>query len=193
VYELSPFSVDEMHTQIQRLNLNGLASASLEQLHVYGGGVPLSTSMLARFGVSVTSLNALVDLLLGARNTDLRPFFETLAPLDGFMEEEIEYLLLDNDPLSGRERWRKAREIRQRLVNTQLVTWDQKDGVWRMDEALRCPLERWLYEASLHRWMRVHQKMRSYYLSWAKETDEYRSYFEARARYHADQLDHMDG
>jgi hypothetical protein len=74
------------------------------------------------------------------------------------------------------------RELRDRLIETNLVRWQDKRYV--LDEAVRTVLEQYLKLQRHNVWRRLHERATDLYATWAQKYPGSRGYYEQRAVYH---------
>jgi hypothetical protein len=74
------------------------------------------------------------------------------------------------------------RELRDRLLETNLVRWQDKRYV--LDEAVRTVLEQYLKLQRPDVWRRLHECAADLYATWAQKYPGSRGYFDQRAVYH---------
>jgi hypothetical protein len=137
----------------------------------------------------------LLEVVLEDRRGRLREAFDALCVLkDGFREIEMPYLLaaLRNIKPEGSAYSMSAmRELRDRLIETNLVRWQDKRYV--LDEAVRIVLERHLKLQRHNVWRRLHEHAADLYETWAQKYPGSRGYFEPRANYHRSVLEENVG
>jgi hypothetical protein len=137
----------------------------------------------------------LLEVVLEDRRGRLREAFDALCVLkDGFRENEMPYLLaaLRNIKPEGSAYSMSAmRELRDRLIETNLVRWQDKRYV--LDEAVRIVLERHLKLQRHNVWRRLHEHAADLYATWAQKYPGSRGYFEPRANYHRSVLEENVG
>jgi hypothetical protein len=137
----------------------------------------------------------LLEVVLEDRRGRLREAFDALCVLkDGFRENEMPYLLaaLRNIKPEGSAYSMSAmRELRDRLIETNLVRWQDKRYV--LDEAVRIVLERHLKLQRHNVWRRLHEHAADLYETWAQKYPGSRGYFEPRANYHRSVLEENVG
>jgi len=128
----------------------------------------------------------LLEVVLEDRRGRLREAFDALCVLkDGFRENEMPYLLaaLRNTKPEGSEYSMSAmRELRDRLIETNLVRWQDKRYV--LDEAVRIVLEQYLKLQRKDVWRCLHKRAADLYAEWAQKYPGSRGYFDQRAAYH---------
>jgi hypothetical protein len=177
-----------------------------------GGGYPLTNELLARAFVrqaldrlpegenleraldretiDASVLENVADRLLevvpGDRRHRLREAFDALCVLkDGFRENEMPYLLAElrnTKPEGSAYSISAMRELRDRLLETSLVRWQDKRYV--LDEAVRTVLEQYLKLQRPDVWQRLHACAADLYATWAQKYPGSRGYFDQRAVYH---------
>ena len=128
----------------------------------------------------------LLEVVLEDRRGRLREAFDALCVLkDGFRENEMPYLLaaLRNIKPEGSAYSMSAmRELRDRLIETNLVRWQDKRYV--LDEAVRIVLEQYLKLQRKDVWRCLHKRAADLYAEWAQKYPGSRGYFDQRAAYH---------
>jgi hypothetical protein len=177
-----------------------------------GGGYPLTNELLAgafvrqaldrlpeggsleqaldRETIDARVLEDVADRLLevvpGDRRHRLREAFDALCVLkDGFRENEMPYLLAElrnTKPEGSAYSISAMRELRDRLLETSLVRWQDKRYV--LDEAVRTVLEQYLKLQRPDVWRRLHACAADLYATWAQKYPGSRGYFDQRAVYH---------
>jgi len=186
-----------------------------------GGGYPLTNELLAsafvrqaldrmpegenleqaldRETISADVLDAvarrLLEVIPEERRDRLREAFDALCVLkDGFRENEMPYLLAalrNTQPEGSAYTIAAMRELRDRLIETNLVRWQDKRYV--LDEAVRIVLERHLKLQRHNVWRRLHEHAADLYETWAQKYPGSRGYFEPRANYHRSVLEENVG
>ena len=128
----------------------------------------------------------LLEVIPEERRDRLRETFDALCVLkNGFRENEMPYLLaeLRNTKPEGSEYSISAmRELRDRLMETNLVRWQDKRYV--LDEAVRTVFEQHLKLQRPDVWRRLHACAADLYATWAQKYPGSRGYFEPRTAYH---------
>jgi hypothetical protein len=177
-----------------------------------GGGYPLTNELLAsafvrqaldrmpegenleqaldRETISADVLDAvarrLLEVIPEERRDRLREAFDALCVLkDGFRENEMPYLLAalcNTQPEGSAYTIAAMRELRDRLIETNLVRWQDKRYV--LDEAVRTVLEQYLKLQRHNVWRRLHERATDLYATWAQKYPGSRGYYEQRAVYH---------
>jgi len=130
--------------------------------------------------------NLLLEVVPGDRRHRLREAFDALCVLkDGFRENEMPYLLAElrnTKPEGSAYSISAMRELRDRLLETNLVRWQDKRYV--LDEAVRTVLEQYLKLQRPDVWRRLHACAADLYATWAQKYPGSRGYFDQRAVYH---------
>jgi hypothetical protein len=130
--------------------------------------------------------NLLLEVVPGDRRHRLREAFDALCVLkDGFRENEMPYLLAElrnTKPEGSAYSISAMRELRDRLLETNLVRWQDKRYV--LDEAVRTVLEQRLKLQRKDVWRRLHECAADLYATWAQKYPGSRGYFDQRAVYH---------
>jgi len=177
-----------------------------------GGGYPLTNELLAgafvrqaldrmagdesleqaldRETIDARVLEDVADRLLevvpGDRRHRLDEIFNALCVLkDGFRENEMPYLLAElrnTKPEGSAYSISAMRELRDRLLETNLVRWQDKRYV--LDEAVRTVLEQRLKLQRKDVWRRLHECAADLYATSAQKYPGSRRYFDQRAVYH---------
>jgi len=128
----------------------------------------------------------LLEVVLEDRRGRLREAFDALCVLkDGFRENEMPYLLAElrnTKPEGSAYSISAMRELRDRLLETNLVRWQDKRYV--LDEAVRTVLEQYLKLQRPDVWRRLHACAADLYATWAQKYPGSRGYFDQRAVYH---------
>jgi hypothetical protein len=130
--------------------------------------------------------NLLLEVVPGDRRHRLREAFDALCVLkDGFRENEMPYLLAElrnTKPEGSAYSISAMRELRDRLLETNLVRWQDKRYV--LDEAVRTVLEQRLKLQRKDVWRRLHECAADLYATSAQKYPGSRGYFDQRAAYH---------
>ena len=130
--------------------------------------------------------NRLLEVVPEDRRHRLREAFDALCVLkDGFCENEMPYLLAElrnTKPEGSAYSISAMRELRDRLLETNLVRWQDKRYV--LDEAVRTVLEQRLKLQRKDVWRRLHECAADLYATWAQKYPGSRGYFDQRAVYH---------
>jgi hypothetical protein len=130
--------------------------------------------------------NLLLEVVPGDRRHRLREAFDALCVLkDGFRENEMPYLLAalrNTQPEGSAYTIAAMRELRDRLIETNLVRWQDKRYV--LDEVVRTVLEQYLKLQRPDVWQRLHACAADLYATWAQKYPDSRRSFEQRAAYH---------
>lgn len=144
---------------------------------------------LDRTPIDVEILEQVADRLLEVVPADdrhtLREAFEALCVLkDGFRENEMPHLLAvrrNGKPEGPEYELPAVRKLRDRLLETNLVRWQDKR--YALDEAVRAVLETYLKLAHPNVWKRLHERAAALYQEWG---DKYKSaHYRDRAAFHA--------
>ncbi len=139
--------------------------------------------------IDVEILEQVADRLLEVVPADdrrtLREAFEALCVLkDGFRENEMPHLLAvrrNGKPEGPEYELPAVRKLRDRLLETNLVRWQDKR--YALDEAVRAVLETYLKLAHPNVWKRLHERAAALYQEWG---DKYKSaHYRDRAAFHA--------
>ena len=192
--------------------LKRLAQQLAQRVIDLGGGYPLTNELLAsafvrqaldrmpegenleqaldRETISADVLDAvarrLLEVIPEERRDRLREAFDALCVLkDGFRENEMPYLLAElrnTKPEGSAYSISAMRELRDRLLETNLVRWQDKRYV--LDEAVRTVLEQYLKLQRRDVWRRLHACAADLYATWAQKYPGSRGYFDQRAVYH---------
>jgi len=130
--------------------------------------------------------NRLLEVVPGDQRHSLDEIFNALCVLkDGFRENEMPYLLAElrnTKPEGSAYSISAMRELRDRLLETNLVRWQDKRYV--LDEAVRTVLEQRLKLQRKDVWRRLHECAADLYATWAQKYPGSRGYFDQRAVYH---------
>ena len=130
--------------------------------------------------------NRLLEVVPGDQRHSLDEIFNALCVLkDGFRENEMPYLLAalrNTQPEGSAYTIAAMRELRDRLIETNLVRWQDKRYV--LDEAVRTVLEQYLKLQRRDVWRRLHACAADLYATWAQKYPGSRGYFDQRAVYH---------
>jgi len=186
-----------------------------------GGGYPLTNELLAsafvrqaldrlpevenleqaldRETINADILDAVARRLLEVvpeeRRDRLREAFDALCVLkEGFRENEMPYLLAalrNTQPEGSAYTIAAMRELRDRLIETNLVRWQDKRYV--LDEAVRTVLEQYLKLQRRDVWRRLHACAADLYATWAQKYPGSRGYYDQRAAYHRGVLEEDAG
>ncbi|MDW8213257.1 MAG: hypothetical protein RMJ55_06860 [Roseiflexaceae bacterium] len=138
--------------------------------------------------INVEILEQVADRLLEVVPADdrhtLREAFEALCVLkDGFRENEMPYLLAarrNGKPEEPEYALPEMRKLRDRLLETNLVRWQDKR--YALDEAVRAVLEAYLKLAHPDVWKRLHQSAARLYQEWGNKYSI--AYYRDRAAFH---------
>jgi hypothetical protein len=130
--------------------------------------------------------NRLLEVVPGDQRHSLDEIFNALCVLkDGFRENEMPYLLAalrNTQPEGSAYTIAAMRELRDRLIETNLVRWQDKRYV--LDEAVRTVLEQYLKLQRHNVWRRLHEHAADLYATWAQKYPGSRGYYDQRAAYH---------
>ncbi len=130
--------------------------------------------------------NRLLEVVPGDQRHRLDEIFNALCVLkDGFRENEMPYLLAalrNTQPEGSAYTIAAMRELRDRLIETNLVRWQDKRYV--LDEAVRTVLEQYLKLQRHNVWRRLHEHAADLYATWAQKYPGSRGYYDQRAAYH---------
>ncbi|MCB9801936.1 MAG: hypothetical protein H6774_02510 [Pseudomonadales bacterium] len=138
----------------------------------YSGGNAGLVTFFARNGIEFPDCNRFLHTLLDREiNESLVFYLKLLAPLDGFNQDMIEHLRDDawfgnEDPYDKDER---SLVIRERLLDTHLVRWDNSAAYFRIDPALQQLLNLWMKDYEPQRWSKIREAMVGYFAYWAEE------------------------
>jgi len=196
---LTPFSTEQVAEQIRRSLSNapdlspavaGLSDEALTRLARrvidLGGGYPLTNELLAsafvRQALDRLPEGGSLEQALDRETIDA----SVLCVLkDGFRENEMPYLLAalrNTQPEGSAYTIAAMRELRDRLIETNLVRWQDKRYV--LDEAVRTVLEQYLKLQRHNVWRRLHEHAADLYATWAQKYPGSRGYYDQRAAYH---------
>ena len=130
--------------------------------------------------------NRLLEVVPGDQRHSLDEIFNALCVLkDGVRENEMPYLLAalrNTQPEGSAYTIAAMRELRDRLIETNLVRWQDKRYV--LDEAVRTVLEQYLKLQRHNVWRRLHEHAADLYATWAQKYPGSRGYYDQRAAYH---------
>jgi len=166
-----------------------------EDVWKLSGGYPWSNYILAvRYGNRPAALNQCAEILLSnlpvhATNQDISRL-KALCILRSFSDEMIPPMLSTyfDDPSYLEWRYREYRRVRQTLTTTTLVKWDESEGGYVVDEALRCVLEGGLYEDDRATWQRLHKAARDLFEDWKAEYPRTAHRWQEKMDYHEGKL-----
>ncbi|HHH41472.1 MAG TPA: hypothetical protein ENK56_05655 [Chloroflexi bacterium] len=184
---LAPFDVETTKAQLERQVPDKAGQAS--QIQQRSRGYPLANYLLA----AGDDLAAVIEVILDHVESEARTYLEALCLLRFFTEDQIRVMLAayhDDDRYRHWE-YRKAREVRDRLLTTALTHWDSERGGYVVDEAVRLLLEQHLRERDPRCWQRLHCAAYQLYRSWAEtypQAGAHRADWAAEADYHAQAL-----
>lgn len=155
------------------------------------------TQALNRTEIDVAILeqvaNRLLEVIPADERHQLREVFEALCVLkDGFRENEIPYLLAvrrNTTPKEPEYALPEMRKLRDRLLETNLVRWQNKRYV--LDEAVRAVLEAYLRHADREQWRRLHRRTADLYQQWGEQYQS--AYYRDRAETHHAALEEETG
>ncbi|RMF27664.1 MAG: ATP-binding protein [Chloroflexi bacterium] len=181
---LAPFDVETTKAQLERQAPDKADQAP--QIQRRSWGYPLANYLLA----TKDDLAVVIEAILDHVKSEARTYLEALCLLRFFTEDQIPVMLAayhDNDQY---RRWgyKKAREVRDRLLDTALTHWDSERGGYVVDEAVRPLLGQHLRERDPRCWQRLHCAAHRLYRSWAKTYPQTGARWAAEADYHAQAL-----
>lgn len=152
----------------------------------YGGGFPWSTYILALYLPNrQDALERCVNALLGGVDAELRPHFMALCILKAFNEIYMEQFLPHYAPLAN-EIWNTVtcRELRRRLLDTNLVRWHSGMSGYVIDESVRLALEACLSESTPDEWQKLHCAAYHLYTDWADRFPHVSNWWQDLRAYH---------
>lgn len=165
-----------------------------------GSRAPLTLEQaLRQVQIEAPVLNSVADRLLEVvpprERERLRPAIEALSILkEGFREGEIPYVLAalrDEPPEGERYSITAIRQLRDELLETNLVRW--KDKMYVVDGAVRAVVENYLRVRPDSTWQRLHERAATLYEEWANKYRTAQAYYMGRAQYHRDALAQRSG
>ncbi len=198
-WDLAPFKLPDTQAQIEKQVPR--PSLPVDEIQRVCGGYPGSNYTLAQGSDDpVTALENCVlelidDWLTVPQPPAQREHLEALCVLRAFSEAMIPHILAAyfEDPAYLDWKHRQCRQVRQSLVSTTLVKWDEPSGGYAIDDALRRILCNWLYEAHLDAWTRLHTAARDLFTEWIKEYPRTAERWREASAYHAEKLAHGPG
>ena len=191
---LGAFSQEHIAVQVQCQTPDSQVSA--DEIFRLGGGYPINNYYLAQGMNQVETLDAVAQMLLSVvpsrRQTVIRQYFEALCVLDGFRDDEIPYMLAAYYNDNKFRLWDRAqiRELREELISTHLVRWEE--GRFIMDDSIRLILDNYLSqkEGPPLAWQRLNCEAYQLYLKWAEDFPKYKEYYTNKAGRYAQALQH---
>lgn len=168
---------------------------SADEIQILSGGYPWSNYLLGKHrDDKATALQQCVTILLGdllGSEVDYA-HLQALCVLRAFSDEMIPPMLAAyfDEPDYLKWQYRRYRQVRQALIRTTLVKWDEPCGGYVIDEALRRVLEHQLYERDPEIWERSHTAARDLFDAWQKEYPRTAVRWEKEMAYHAGRLTH---
>ncbi len=184
-YDLVPFTYQDTQEQLQRQVPSAATQANaIQQL---SGGYPWANYLYGqKMSPDVPNPPDVIDTLLGDWKS-CRPQLEALCVLRAFDESRIQVLfeICFKDPPRDYAACRKVREM---LVATSLVRWEDSKRGYIIDEAIRPILENDLFKQNRTRWRLLHQASAELYASWAAKYPKSKADWEQEAAYHFEKL-----
>ena len=168
------------------------------EIQQLSGGYPWSNYIL---GINrddrIAALEQCITVLIGDWLTVPAPpvrrtYLEALCVLRAFSDAMIPLMLTTyfQEPVYPDWNYNQYRRVRQSLVHTTLVGWDEFSGGYAIDEALRRVLEHWLYEKHRDVWTRLHTAARDLFDEWASKYPRTAARWRTEATYHDGKLEH---
>lgn len=127
-----------------------------------------------------------IDTLLGEWKV-YRPQLQALCILRAFDETRIQALFKECFKDSSWD-YAACRKVREQLVATSLVRWEDSKRGYIIDEAIRPILENDLLTRNRSRWRRLHKAAADLYANWAAKYPKSKADWEKEATYHAEKL-----
>ncbi len=186
--DLQPF--ETQHTLAQLSKQVPEATANAEEIQALSGGYPWSSYILGRqLSDLVSALNECINLLLD-EYTDLRSYFEALCVLRAFDEARMAPLFKAYRQDWAQKEWwfGECREMRQAMLNTGMVKWEENKSGYTIDQALRPMLESYLRLCNSERWLCLHQTALRLFTDWANKYERARERWQDEAQYHKERL-----
>lgn len=189
--DLEAFGRCDIEDQVRKIEaqnpgLLGNRSIDVDLVESYGGGFPWSTYILTLYLPDrKQALERCVAALLGGVDDDLWPPLMALCVLKGFDEALMAEFLPHYPPLGGTE-WdmEACRDLRQRLLKTNLVGWHPKMRSYAIDEPVRLALEACLSQNAPGRWTDLHCAAYRLYGDWADKYPQVRGWWQALQTHH---------
>jgi hypothetical protein len=190
---LSYFNLPSTQEQLQK-QVPQLAP-SADEIQALSGGYPWSNYIL---GIHHTNKTAALDQCVTALLHNLPvtaadlDHLRAMCVLRAFGDMMIPYMLAAyfNEPDYRNWGYRQCRQVRQALIQTALVKWNEPSGGYMIDEALRHVLEHQLYERDRATWERLHTTARDLFVQWQQEYPRTAGRWEEGVTYHNGKLDH---
>lgn len=189
--DLSYFDLPCTREQIEKQVPQPTPSA--DEIQALSGGYPWSNYIL---GIHHANKSAALDQCVGVLLHDLpvaaadMDHLRALCVLHAFSDMMIPYMFSAyfNQPDHKNWEYRQCRQVRQALIQTTLVKWNEPNGGYVIDEALRRVLEHQLYEQDRVIWERLHTAARDLFAQWQQEYPRTAGRWEAEVAYHAGKL-----
>jgi hypothetical protein len=168
---------------------------SADEIQALSGGYPWSNYIL---GIHHANKSAaldqcvvvlLHDLPVAAADLD---HLRALCVLHAFSDMMIPYMFSAYFSQPDYKNWgyRQCRQVRQALIQTTLVKWNEPNGGYVIDEALRRVLEHQLHERGRTAWERMHTAARDLFAQWQEEYPRTAGRWQAEVAYHDGKLTH---
>lgn len=132
---------------------------------------------------------------------EARKYVEALCVLRAFDEDRIRAMLsayaeameLENKDEYANWGYAQAREVRKKLVQWGLVTWDDKQNGFTLNESLRQLIEEYLQQEKPEVWKALHQKAYELYEEWRNRYKRTREKWKEEAEFHKNKLEQQKG
>jgi tetratricopeptide (TPR) repeat protein len=189
---LPPF--DEKLTEEQLGKQLPEAAPRTPEIHKTSHGYPLANYLLATRPTVAQAMQETVDGLLTGVPAEERSWLEALCILRTFDEDHIPIFLavyIDN-PSIRQWSYRQIRQVRDRLLHTRMVRWDEQTGGWVVDGAIRPVLEEYLQETKPQLRRYLHREAYYLYESWSLQYPVEQSRWQAEVAYHIRHMPSID-
>jgi hypothetical protein len=161
--KLDSFPEEDVLEQLARLSARHFVDDDIEarqrEIVEYGGGLPLSTVLVAQRQSLEIVVQQLLQGIPGPERSLVQEYKEALCVLDGFRDDHVLPMLEVYRNVSGAVLPDSERpiEIREKLVQTGLVGWDETQ-VYRIDRPVRRVMEEHLRTHRPTLWCCLHQR-----------------------------------
>lgn len=183
---LAVFNEESLRHQLEKM---GVAEKDIEKrlqwVKKMGKGIPLLTQILVEAKTKEEALanavGALLEIIPQEKRENLKMDLERLSVLDGFREEEMEFILnCEREKIS----LSKVRQIRDDLLNFSLIRW--KNGQYVLDQPLQGVLQEYLKACKPDEWKRLNECMIDYYQNLSEQPAfrNYRDFLEKKINHH---------
>jgi hypothetical protein len=189
-YHLKPFD-RQGYTEEQIRFQKKEATQRAAEIHRVSRGYPLANILLAAQPTIGQAMEEAVNALLDQVPEEECSWIEALCVLQTFGEEHIPPMLAahsEDGSISTRP-YHQVRAVRDRLLHTRMVRWQEQAGAWAIDEAIRPLLEEYLLQIKPDVWKRLHcAAYRLYAKDWMRKYPNEEERWQEEANYHASRL-----